>query len=111
MPKVSSKRQKAIVLKVHLLNKQRMTFFSIFSIVSHGLGCGRKNSPGFYTRISPHLNWLCKTAKDEGEILSICSNSNVYKNQSNNNYFNSYNVFYVCFIARLIFNFQLIQQK
>ncbi|CAF3342789.1 unnamed protein product [Rotaria socialis] len=68
-----------------LAQKFKNRWYNI-GIVSHGIGCARTNSPGFYTRISAHINWLCKQVESEGEVLPVCfdiiPNSTTYKIQS-----------------------------
>lgn len=35
-------------------------------ITSYGTGCGRRNIPGVYTRVSAYLMWTCRTMLNNG---------------------------------------------
>ncbi|XP_040596620.1 serine protease 52 isoform X2 [Mesocricetus auratus] len=47
--------------------KENMTTWYQLGIVSWGVGCGRKNFPGVYTKLSKYLKWIGKKTKEAGK--------------------------------------------
>ena len=41
----------------------------IIGIVARGYGCGNHNSPGIFTRITKHLDWIKKNTKSGNCML------------------------------------------
>ncbi|CAH6827973.1 Prss52 [Phodopus roborovskii] len=47
--------------------KTNMTTWYQLGIVSWGVGCGRKDNPGVYTKLSKYLKWIRKKTKEAGK--------------------------------------------
>ncbi|EGW10345.1 Testicular-specific serine protease 3 [Cricetulus griseus] len=47
--------------------KENTSTWYQLGIVSWGVGCGKKNMPGVYTKLSRYLTWISKKTKEAGK--------------------------------------------
>lgn len=43
---------------LQIVNPDNKCIYSIIGITSFGAGCGAKNSPSVYTRVSSYIDWI-----------------------------------------------------
>lgn len=61
--------------------------YFLYGIVSYGVGCGRREYPGIYTRVSHYIDWIRRTI---GSTYQQSSFSQYHSHTSEDYYFSDY---------------------